>query len=97
MQEIEAKIGNWYQTPDGSIFEVVAIEGDDAIEIQHYEGEVEELDRESWGQMLLVEVDPPEDWTGAYEPLERDDLGYSDEAIHPGNWLDPLADFDVER
>jgi hypothetical protein len=29
--------------------------------------------------------------------MERDDLGYSDAAIHPENWSDPLAVFDVEE
>lgn len=97
MEEIEAKIGHWYQSPDGQIFEVVAIDGDDAIEIQYFEGEVAELDRESWAQMLLVETDPPEDWTGAYDEMERDDLGYSDGVIHPENWSGPLAALDVEE
>jgi hypothetical protein len=97
MQEIEAKIGCWYQTPSGEIFEVVAMEGDDAIEVQHVGGEVEELERDSWQQMLLVEVEAPDDWTGAYENMERDDLGYSDAVIRPENWSNPLAAFDVEE
>lgn len=97
MQEIEAKIGCWYQTPTGETFEVVAMEGEDAIEVQHFGGEVGELDRDSWRQMLLVEVEAPDDWTGAYENIERDDLGYSDAVIRPENWSNPLAVFDVEE
>lgn len=97
MQEIEAKIGNWYRTADGQVFEVVAIDGDDCIDIQHFEGEVEELDGDTWEQMLLVEIDAPEDWTGAYDEMERDDLGNSDAVIHPENWAGPLAVFDAEK
>jgi len=97
MQEIEARIGCWYRTPSGEIFEVVATEGEDSIEIQHFGGEVEELDWDSWQQMLLVEIEPPDDWTGAYEKLERDDLGYSDAVRRPENWSDPLAALDVEE
>lgn len=98
MQEMtEAKIGSWYRTPDGQEFEVVAIDGDDSIEIQHFEGEVAELDRDTWEQLLLMEINAPEDWTGAYDELERDDLGYSDAVIHPENWSNPLAAFDVEE
>jgi hypothetical protein len=96
MQEIEAKIGCWYRTATGEIFEVVATEGADAIEVQHFGGEVEELDRDSWRQMLLVEIEAPDDWTGAYEDLERDDLGYSDAVRRPANWSDPLAILDEE-
>lgn len=96
MAEIEAKIGNWYQTAEGEVFEVVAMEGD-AIEIQYFEGEVAELDQESWEQMFLSEIDAPEDWTGAYDELERDDLGYSDGAIHPESWSGPLTELDLEK
>lgn len=98
MQEsTEARIGSWYRSADGQVFEVVALDGEDAIEIQHFEGEVAELDKESWELMFVVEIDAPEDWTGAYDEMERDDLGYSDAAIHPENWSNPLAALDGEE
>ena len=28
-------------------------------------------------------VEQPEDWSGPYDDLERDDLGYSDTGMHP--------------
>jgi len=96
MQETEAKIGNWYQAPDGQTFEVVAIDADGGIGIQHIEGEVAELDPEVWEQMLLVEIEAPKDWAGAYDDMDRDDLGYSDEVIHPENWSDQLLSLDAE-
>lgn len=96
MQDFEAKIGNWYQTPDGQVFEVVAIDEDGNIGVQHLEGEVEELDGEVWEQMLLVEVDAPKDWASAYDEMERDDLGYSDGVMHPENWSDRLASLESE-
>ncbi len=96
MQEIEARIGNWYQTPDGQTFEVVAIDVDGSIGIQHVEGEVAELDQEMWEQMSLMEIDAPKDWAGAYDDMDRDDLGHNDEGRHPENWSDQLLSLDTE-
>ena len=88
------KIGSWYQSPGGQAFEVVAIEGDDSIEIQYAEGEIEELDIETWEQMFLLEVNPPEDWTAAYD---GEDLGYSDTVLAPENPVGMLHAFETEN
>ncbi len=97
MSELAVEIGAWYQAPGGQTFEVVAIDQDEAtIEIQYFEGEVEELDFDTWAEMTINSVEPPEDWTGAYDDIERDDLGYSDAAIHPENWAGPLGVIESE-
>jgi len=91
MSDLAVVIGAWYQEPGGQSFEVVAMDIDTAtIEIQYFDGEVEELEFETWGVMPLSAIAAPEDWTGAYEELEADDLGYSDAVIHPENWAGPL-------
>ena len=78
------EIGNWYRGLDGLIFRVVAIDDDETtIEIQYFEGEVDELDFESWDELGLESVAPPEDWSGAFDDLERDDLGYTDMNLRP--------------
>jgi len=42
-------IGDWYRLNGGSLFEVVALDDDDGtIEIQYFDGTVEELDIEDW-------------------------------------------------
>ncbi len=91
MSGLAVVIGAWYQEPRWQSFEVVALDIDTAtIEIQYFDGEVEELEFETWGVMQLLAIAAPEDWTGAYEELEADDLGYSDAVIHPENWAGPL-------
>ncbi|HHJ80698.1 MAG TPA: hypothetical protein ENJ65_03600 [Candidatus Tenderia electrophaga] len=91
MSGLAVVIGAWYQEPGGPSFEVVAMDADTAtIEIQYFDGEVEELEFEAWGEMQLLAIEAPEDWTGAYEELETDDLGYSDAVICPENWAGPL-------
>ena len=95
MAPIVPVIGNWYRRPGGGLFEVVAIDDDDAtIEVQHYDGTVGEYDLEAWNEMLLIEAEPPEDWSGSLD-MEREDYGVDrDEraADRFGNPLDDLLD-----
>jgi hypothetical protein len=89
MQPLSAQIGAWYKDlQSGSVFEVVAV--DDAaqtIEVQLLEGELCEYDRDSWRQMLLQEVEEPEDWRHAFD---QDDDGDADRPRHLDNWDNPL-------
>ncbi len=96
MSELAVVIGGWYQEPGGQIFEVVALDPDEqTIEIQYFDGDVEELDFDTWDEMVLEAAEPPEDWTGAFDEIERDDLGYSDVAMRPENWAGPLGALDA--
>ena len=61
-------IGHWFRRPNGVLFEVVAIdEQDSTIEIQQFDGTIDEVDLEAWTDLLLVEVRAPEDWSGAID------------------------------
>jgi len=79
-------VGNWYQCHEGPIFEVVAVDDDDhTIEVQHFDGTLEEFDEDGWVAMTLQEADAPEDWTGSLdiEPEDHDD----DEIEAVPTWL----------
>ena len=71
-------IGDWYrQREGGALFEVVARDDDDGtIEIQYFDGTVEEMDIEDWDSQwedgALETAEPPEDWTGSVD-VEPDD------------------------
>ena len=68
MNEIPPVIGNWYRQENGDLFEVVALDTDDAtIEIQYFDGTIEELEMDTWEEMELQEAQPPEDWTGSVD------------------------------
>lgn len=83
---VEPLIGRWYQDLEREeIFEVVAVE-DDTIEIQYFDGTVEELDWGVWDEIQLDYAEPPEDWTAPYDELEMSDLGYDDRPMHPEDW-----------
>lgn len=73
-------IGGWYRDQADQIFEVVALdEEEDQIEIQYFEGEIDELDLEAWNALGVESIPPPEDWSGAFDLIGGvDDFGYSD-------------------
>ncbi len=73
-------VGNWYRIQGSDSFEVVAFDEDDGtIELQYFDGTVEEMDLEDWQAEkesgALEEAEPPEDWTGSVDvDPEEDDL-----------------------
>lgn len=88
-------VGNWYKTPEGPSFEVVALDEDEGtIEIQYFDGEVDELSFDDWGSSEIVSIAPPEDWSGPFDDLERDDLGYTDTNLPPEGHTFKIEDLD---
>ena len=68
-------VGEWYQTLEGDALEVVAYDPDEeTIEVQFYDGTVEEYDLETWEEMELSAGEPPEDWAGSLD-ITPDDYG----------------------
>ena len=87
-------IGHWFRRPNGTLFEVVAVdEADGSIEIQYFDGTISEVDIENWVQLLLVEVSAPEDWSGSVDMDPEDFIGQNASEIPPG-YHDPLAFLD---
>ncbi len=92
MSMIEPEVGQWYQNTQRQLFEVVAVD-DDTVEIQYYDGDVEEMDLETWYQMNLVMTAEPNDASAPYDDLDMDEFGPVDETASPGglqNMLDEL-------
>ena len=87
-------IGHWFRRSNGTLFEVVAVdEQDSTIEIQQFDGTIDEVDLESWPELLPVEVGAPEDWSGAVDMDPEDYLGQKEGEI-PSGFHDPLAFLD---
>lgn len=73
MAEISPIVGNWYRLENGELFEVVAVDEDDStVEIQYFDGTIEELDFDSWEEMEIEEAEAPEDWSGSVDVDEKD-------------------------
>ena len=90
----EPRIGDWYKNPQGAQFEVVAFdEPSGNIEIQYYDGAVEELDMDSWAELNIDAIEPPEDWSGSLD-IEREDYGVDLEESRHDEWHNYLEDVD---
>lgn len=89
-------IDHWFHDIEtGRSFRVIAIDPEnESIEIQFYDGDIDELDFGSWQDSTFIPVEAPEDARAPFDDVEIDDLGYSDTDIHePGNrTLDDLLD-----
>ncbi len=83
-------IGQWFRRANGTVFEVVAL--DDAtgtIEIQQFDGTLDEVDNDAWVQWPLVEVSAPEDWSGSVD-MDPEDFVSSNNEDMPNGFHDPL-------
>ena len=73
-------VGNWYAHRDkGALFQVVALDEDaGTIEIQEFDGGLDELDLDEWRALAVVTAAQPEDWSGPVDDVEPDEFGYTD-------------------
>lgn len=105
MKVLKPEIGEWYRGETNALFEVVAIDdADQTIEIQYFDGTVEEMDIEDWEtqdeENRLEEVEPPEDWSGSVDvdnESEREARGsdeYDDSRGQRAGALDGLDMFE---
>lgn len=87
-----ARIGQWYTRWDkGEIFQVIGSDADSrTIEVQTFDGDLDEIDLEAWESLPLALAEPPEDWTGPVDDVERDDLGYTETDMRGEDWAEPL-------
>jgi hypothetical protein len=85
MAEFEPLVNQWYRNVEqGYEFQVVARDdAQETVEIQYFDGDLEEVDLEAWNAMELEPIEPPEDWTGSIDEIETDDLGYTDTGMPP--------------
>ena len=71
-------IGDWFRMSGGELFEVVALDDDEGtIDIQYFDGTVEEMDFDEWEthceDRAVEPVDAPEDWSGSVDVDPEED------------------------
>lgn len=83
-------IGRWYRRSNGQLFEVVALDEDDeTIELQFFDGTIDEVDVETWSRLLIEPVAAPEDWSGSVD-MDPEDYSGNEEGEFPRGYHDPL-------
>ena len=65
----------WYENlEDDDVFQVLSVDEDaELIEIQYVDGDIEELDYETWKELDLELTEQPEGWTGSEEEEEEEE------------------------
>lgn len=82
--ELEPLVGQWYWHHDkGQSFMVVAVE-EDLVEIQHYDGDLEEMDLDAWSEMDIEPGEAPEDWSGPTDDVDAGEPGFTDASLEEG-------------
>ena len=66
-REYEPVAGKWYRDlEEDESFQVLSVDEDqELVEIQHLDGDIEELDLDTWAEMDLEPTEEPEGWSGS--------------------------------
>jgi hypothetical protein len=93
--ELDPLEDQWYSYNDkGQRFYVVAIdEEDSAVEVQHFDGDLEELTLDEWRELDIQLSEPPENWAGALDIGEQDDFGTGITDTNEEDWSEPQQNF----
>ena len=93
--ELDPIVEQWYAHRDkGQRFYVVALDEDErAVEIQHFDGDLEEISLEEWRELNIELSDEPENWSGALDIAEQDDFGTGVTDTTADDWSEPGEEF----
>jgi len=87
-------IGHWYRRANGNLLKIVAVDEEDAtIELQFFDGTIDEVDFDTWNSQLLERVGAPEDWSGSVD-MDPEDFSGNDSGEIPLGYHDPLSFLD---
>ena len=90
MNQLTPIVGQWYMRSDtGLMFEVVSVDAHDGVEIQDYDGNLDEVDMNTWRAQDLEPIEQPEDLSGAFDVAEPDEADGSDESEFDRDWREP--------
>jgi hypothetical protein len=93
--ELDPICGQWYAHLDkGQMFFVSAVDEDDGtVELQQFDGDLEEVTLEEWRQLDIELTAAPENWSGALDVGELDDLGTEVTDTTGADWSEPQRDY----
>lgn len=80
-RDYEPVPGQWYENlEDEESFRVLTVDEDsELVEIEYLDGEIEEIDLETWHEMDLEQTDEPEGWAKSDEEEEEEEEEEEDE------------------
>ena len=104
-RDYEPVPGQWYQNlEEEESFRVLSVDEDsELLEIEYLDGDIEEIDLETWHEMDLERIEEPEGWSEsddedeAEEDEDWDEEEDEDEDEDDDDWEDDEDDGDEER
>jgi hypothetical protein len=74
-REYEPVAGQWYENIDeNESFRVLSVDEDsELIEIEYLDGDIEEIDLDTWQELDLDKIDQPEGWSADDDEDEDDE------------------------
>ena len=80
-RDYEPVPGQWYENvEEEESFRVLSVDEDsELIEIEYLDGDIEEIDLESWREMDLERIEEPEGWSESDDEEAEDDDEWEEE------------------
>ncbi len=98
-REYEPVAGQWYENVDeNESFRVLSVDEDaELIEIEYLDGDIEELDLDTWAELDLEKIEQPEGWSGEDEDEEEEEEDEDDEDWDEDDDEDDDEDWDEDE
>jgi len=95
-REYEPVAGQWYENIDeNESFRVLSVDEDaELVELEYLDGDLEEIDLETWHELDLEKIDEPEGWAGSEEDEDEEE---EEEEEEEDDDLDETWDDDDEE
>jgi hypothetical protein len=93
-RDYEPVKGQWYENlEDEETFRVLSVDEDsELVEIEYLDGDIEEMDLDTWHELDLERIEEPEGWAG--DDLDDEDEDDDDEDEDDDDWEDDDDDDD---
>ena len=80
-RDYEPVKGQWYENvEEDETFRVLSVDEDaELVEIEYLDGDIEEMDIDSWHEMDLERIEEPEGWAAADDEEEEEEEDDEDE------------------
>src|ERR1700727_339338 len=89
-REYEPAVGQWYENIDeNESFRVLSVDEDaELVELEYLDGDIEEIDLETWHELALDKIDEPGGWAGSAEDDDDEEEEEEDEKDLDETWDD---------
>ncbi len=89
-REYEPVKGKWYRDlEEDESFQVLSVDEDqELVEIQHLDGDIEEIDLDTWSEMDVEPSEEPEGWSGSGDDEDDDEDDWDEDDDEDDDWDD---------